>query len=120
MSALNFKLQQDKAPMRPNQDILDNISTAVVALDAELRVISLNSSGQDLLETSEARCLGQPMRKLVAQPDTLMEVLKQVRASRSPLARRGMPLSFLSGREIHAELMLTPVANNEPGISMLL
>ncbi|WP_162845984.1 nitrogen regulation protein NR(II) [Seongchinamella sediminis] len=106
--------------MKANQVILDNISTAVVALDAELRVISLNSSGQDLLETSEARCLGQPMRKLVARPETLVDVLKQVRASRSPLARRAMPLTLLSGREIHADLLLTPVADNEFGFSILL
>ena len=120
MSTLTIKLQQSKTLMQPNQDILDNISTAVVALDAELRVVSLNSSGQDLLETSEARCLGHPIRKLVAQPETLMEVLKQVRASRNPIARRGMPLTLLSGREIHADLMLTPVPNNEHSISLLL
>jgi two-component system, NtrC family, nitrogen regulation sensor histidine kinase GlnL len=106
--------------MHQNQDILDNISTAVVALDSELRVVSLNNSGQDLLETSEGRCLGHPIRKLVAAPDTLMEILKQVRSSHSPMARRGMPLLLLSGREIHADLMLTPVANCEYGISMLL
>lgn len=117
---LTINDQQTNTRMQPNQDILDNISTAVVALDAELRVASLNSSGQDLLETSEARCLGQPMRKLVAHPDSLMEVLKQVRATRSPMAKRAMPLTLLSGREIHADLMLTPVASNEHGFCMLL
>lgn len=120
MSVAIIKPEQSKLSMKANQVILDNISTAVVALDAELRVVSLNSSGQDLLETSEVRCLGQPMRKLVAEPDSLMDVLKQVRANHSPLARRGMPLTLLSGREIHADLMLTPVADNEHGFSMLL
>lgn len=120
MTALTPTIHQTDNYMHQNQDILDNISTAVIALDSELRVVSLNSSGQDLLEASEGRCQGQPMRKLVANPDNLMEVVKQVRASRSPLARRGMPLMLLSGRELHADLMLTPVSNNHQGINILL
>ncbi len=120
MTLLNTKIHLTDNQMHQNQDILGNISTAVVSLDSELRVVSLNSSGQDLLEASEARSLGQPMHKLVANPEALMEVLRQVRADRSPLARRGMPLMLLSGREIHADLMLTPVSNSEHGINILL
>ena len=117
---MNLKLRPKPSIVQPNQDILDNISTAVIALDAELRVVSLNSSSQDLLETSEGRCLAHPLRKLVSAPEALMDVVKQVRASRSPLARRGMPLTLLSGREIHVDLMLTPVNNNLHGINILL
>lgn len=106
--------------MHQYRDILDNISTAVVALDSELRVVSLNVSCQDLLETSELRSLGNTARKLVSEPDALIEALKQVRATGSPLARRGMPLCLLSGRDIHVDLMVTPVSNSEHGISMLL
>lgn len=112
--------QQAHNPMHQDRDILDNISTAIVALDSELRVVSLNVSSQDLLETSEMRSLGRTPRKLVSRPDALVQVLKQVRATRSPLARRGMPLTLLSGRDIHVDLMVTPVSNSEYGISMLL
>ncbi|MEP5569764.1 MAG: nitrogen regulation protein NR(II), partial [Halioglobus sp.] len=59
-------------------------------------------------------------RKLVANSDNLMAVVKQVRSSRSPLARRGMPLMLLSGRELHVDLMLTPVSNSDLGINILL
>ena len=106
--------------MHQDRDILDNISTAIVALDSELRVVSLNASSQDLLETSELRCVGRHIRKLVSRPEYLVEELKQVRASRSPLAQRGMPLCLLSGREIHVDLMITPVTNSEFGINLLL
>ncbi len=106
--------------MHQDRDILDNISTAIVGLDSELRVVSINVSGQDLLETSEQRCLGRPARKLVARPETLVQELKQVRATRSPVARRGMPLTLLSGRAIHVDLMITPVSNSEHGISVLM
>ena len=40
------------AVMEQDQDILDNISTGVLALDADLRVTGLNASGEALLKTS--------------------------------------------------------------------
>jgi len=95
--------------MQIQREILDNLSTAVVALDADLRVQSLNNSGQVLLETSAARCIGQSADKLVLHPEELMEVLELARTSRSPLARRSMSLMLLTGREICADLMVTPV-----------
>lgn len=103
-----------------SQDILDNISTAVIALDEALRVVSLNSSGQDLLESSEGRALGQPVGRLVADPDTLLELLIQVRDTRSPMARRGMPIVLLSGREIHVDLILSPVSRPDAAYSLVL
>lgn len=95
--------------MEKDQDILNSISTGVVALDPELRVTALNASGQALLETSETRCIGMHASQLVLQPGDWLEALEQVRASGSPLARRGMSLYLLSGQEIHVDLIVTPV-----------
>lgn len=103
-----------------SQDILDNISTAVIALDGALQVVSLNSSGQDLLESSEGRALGQPVCKLVAEPALLLELLTQVRDTGSPLSRRGMPLVLLSGRDIHVDLMLSPTGHTDASYSLVL
>jgi two-component system nitrogen regulation sensor histidine kinase GlnL len=104
--------------MQQDQDILNSISTGIVALDAQLRVTALNASGQALLETSEARCIGLHASQLVLQPEQWLEALEQVRASSSPLARRGMSLFLLSGQEIHVDLIVTPVADD--GIPELL
>ena len=100
--------------MQQDQDILNSISTGIVALDAQLRVTALNASGQALLETSETRCIGLHASQLVLQPEEWLEALEQVRASSSPLARRGMSLFLLSGQEIHVDLIVTPVADDGP------
>ncbi len=105
--------------MQLTQDILDNISTSIIALDRDLRVVSLNSSSQDLLESSEGRALGQQICKLVSRPEPLQKMLEQVRDNRSSMARRGMPLLLHSGREIHVDLMLTPVGDPNGDICML-
>jgi two-component system nitrogen regulation sensor histidine kinase GlnL len=98
--------------MQQDQDIINSISTGIVVLDAQLRVTALNASGQALLETSEARCIGLHASQLVLQPGEWLEALEQVRASSSPLARRGMSLFLLSGQEIHLDLIVTPVADD--------
>ena len=89
--------------MQQDQGILDNLSTSIIALDRELRVIAVNASGEALLETSEARCIGVHAGQLVAMPDSWIESLRQVLTTNSPMAQRGVPLHLLSGQEIHVE-----------------
>ncbi len=105
--------------MPMHQDILDNLSTAVVTLSAHLEVLSVNNAGEVLLETSESRCLGHGPEKLLADPSTLLPMLQQVLQSNAPLARRGMPLLLHTGREVVADMMLTPVGEGAEAFVLL-
>ncbi len=105
--------------MHCNRDILDSISTSIIALDEDLKVVALNSSGQDLLEHSEERSLGQAVTALLHQPDNLEQALRQALQTGNPMAQRGILLTLNSGREIHVDLMLTPVSGSEDGIALL-
>jgi len=104
--------------MKQDQDILDNISTGIMALDEQLRVVALNASGEALLKTSEARCLGLHARQLLLDSDAWVADLKQVLADKYPLVRRGMPLTVPTGEEIHVDLSITPVQGgaNDSGL----
>jgi two-component system nitrogen regulation sensor histidine kinase GlnL len=99
--------------MEQDQDILDNISTGVLSLDAQLCITSLNASGEALLKTSAAQCLGSHARQLVMDPQQWLEKLQQVLSSNTPLTRRGMPLTLQTGQEIHIDLAITPVDNHD-------
>jgi nitrogen fixation/metabolism regulation signal transduction histidine kinase len=68
--------------MEQDQDILDNISTGVLSLDAQLCITSLNASGEALLKTSAAQCLGSHARQLVMDPQQWLEKLQQVLSRR--------------------------------------
>lgn len=105
--------------MHCSRDILDNISTSIIAVDEGLNVVALNSSGEDLLEFSEERSLGQPVRKLLMEPGKLVCALQQVVSSGNPMSQRGIPLTLHSGREIHVDIMLTPITSSAEGIAML-
>jgi two-component system, NtrC family, nitrogen regulation sensor histidine kinase GlnL len=105
--------------MKQDQDILDNISTGVMALDEELRVVALNASGEALLRTSEARCLGLHARKLLLDADAWVADLEQVLKDKYPLVRRGMPLTVPTGEEIQVDLSITPVPGGANGSCLL-
>ena len=105
--------------MQQDQNNLDNLSTGIIALDRDLQVIAVNAAGEALLETSESRCIGVNAAQLLARPGDWVKSLQQVLSSNSPLARRGMPLTLLSGQEIHVDLMITPIPPDSSGISLL-
>jgi two-component system, NtrC family, nitrogen regulation sensor histidine kinase GlnL len=104
--------------MNQDPNMLDNISTGVLALDRDLKVTALNAAGQALLETSQTRCLGLHAEKLVLQPTEWLTILNQVLTSKSPHASRSISLMLLSGLEIHVDIIVTPFAgsNSDSGL----
>jgi len=102
-----------------DRDILDNINTGIVALDSQLRVTALNAAGQALLETSDTRCCGAHASTLLLRSQEWMENLRQVQASNNSLSRRGIPLTLLSGQEIHVDLMITPYPDQSGSVGLL-
>ncbi len=102
------------------QDFLDNLSTGVMALDAALRVTSINAAGQAILENSELQCVGLHAGQLLRSSQAWVDSLEQVLASRRPQAHRSMPLTLHTGQQIHADLMITPLGNNESNEGLLI
>lgn len=100
-------------------EILEHISTGIVALDAGLRVLSINSAAEVLLEASATRVLGAHARQLVLQSRELLQTLDQARDTRATLARRGLNLTTHSGQEIQIDLIVT-VMTGESGDYLLL
>ena len=95
--------------MQHNQlEIIDSISTGVIAMDAGLQVLAINAAGQAMLELSEARSMRLHASGLVADSSEWIATLVQAQEGGSPVARRGMALLLLNGHEIHVDLIATP------------
>ena len=107
------------AGMQQKPDILDHISTGVIALDAQLRVTAINSAAEVLLEASATRAMGVDVCQLVQQAGELLQTLKQARTNRATLARRGMLLVTHTGQEVQIDLIVT-VLQGDQGDSLLL
>ena len=61
-----------------SQNILDSLSTAIILLDENLLICSLNPAAENLLGVSSARATHQPLLPLVDDDDELGEVLIRV------------------------------------------
>ena len=99
--------------MKQTRGILDSISTSIVALDANLRVVALNAAGQTLLQTSEARCIGQHAGTLVLHCAEWLESLTHALVNSAPHASRGVSLVLVSGQEVQVDIIITPVLDGE-------
>ena len=99
--------------MKQSRGILDSISTSIVALDGNLRVVALNAAGQTLLETSEARCIGQHAGTLVLHCAEWLESLTHALVNSAPHASRGVSLVLVSGQEVQVDIIITPVLDGE-------
>ena len=107
------------AGMQQKPDILDHISTGVIALDAQLRLTAINSAAEVLLEASATRVMGTHASLLVLRAEELLETLKHARSTRATLARRGMLLTTHGGQEVQIDLIVTAI-QGEQGDSLVL
>lgn len=102
--------------MHQNEAILDHISTGVLALNDALEITSINAAGEALLQTSEARCVGQHASSLVLRAREWLEPLEQVLVSKSPQTTRSASLMLHSGQEIQCDILITPVLQDGSGL----
>lgn len=73
-------------PLSLLEDVLDSLVTAVVRLDALLRVEYLNPAAADVLETSPRQAQGRKLRDLLPADEALAGFVERARARREPLA----------------------------------
>ena len=96
------------------QNLLENISTGIVGLDTELRVVFLNPAAEAMLEVSNARVTGQNAESLLALPETWIATLHQAAREKHAIVRRSVTLHLHNGSEIQVDLIVTPLQEDGP------
>lgn len=89
-------------------DILDQLTTAVMALDPDLRVCYLNPAAQALLGTSDSRSAGHPVEELL-QPDELdlFDRFRAVLEDGQSTTRRAVEFRTRDGSAVIADLTVS-------------
>lgn len=91
------------------QDIIDNLSSGIIGVDADYRVQLINPAAESLLQLSEARLLGQAICE-IAPPDVpWRETLDQAAGEGRAIVRRGLELGGRDGQVSLADLIITPL-----------
>lgn len=80
--------------------ILDNLTTAVLTLDRQLRLTSINPAGEALFQISAKKALKRTLPELLPRNRLLITPLKQTLNQGAPFTARGVHLALPSGRAI--------------------
>lgn len=94
---------------RPDHWIVDNLTTAVLVLGAELSIHSLNPAAEALLDVSANQVRGMDVRKLLPEAKVFAAALARVVASGYPLTERDMELVLPNAAVITVDCVVTPV-----------
>jgi len=86
----------------------EQLTTAVVVLDAEQRVCAMNPAAEDLLGASEQRALGHKVPELIGDVSTSVTAeLERLLTAREPLTRRAAVIRRRDGQRFKADLTIS-------------
>jgi two-component system nitrogen regulation sensor histidine kinase GlnL len=96
--------------------LIDNLSTALLVLDLDLRLVLINSAAQALLELSESRALGSHFAELFPGALGFVQTGEHGSLPDSPFTHRGITLSIGGGHEISVDCTVTPLIDSERAV----
>ncbi len=101
----------DKKNYKPNyqHNILDNLSTAVVLLNAELNIEYINPASENLFQISNRQACGSKLQKVMNIDDSFISRLEDALNNFHPITEHEACISLPSGREIIIDYHLNPL-----------
>lgn len=121
--ATDNRTSEGPNPMNPQDPplyrlLLDNLTTAILLLDAELRLCYMNPAAEMFLAVSGQRSQGQFINELFSESQEALNALHQAVERGHPFTRREAQLNSLSAQRITVDYTVTPVIGQ--GGSLLL
>ena len=101
---------------------LDLLSSAVILLDAQLRIRHCNPAAENLFAVSQRACLGKPLAQLLGTPPALVAALENALANNWSYTGHDIVVARDAGEQhagpLHLDCTVTPI--DTPQASLLL
>ncbi|MFP4244869.1 MAG: nitrogen regulation protein NR(II) [Ectothiorhodospira sp.] len=97
-----------------HRHLMEHLTTAVLTVDAALRLEFMNPAAEMLMEISLNRILGLPIRELLREEESLLDSLRQSLDTGHPFTERERVLALHYDREITVDLTVSPIS--DPGL----
>jgi len=98
--------------MEPDlRQVLDSLTTAVVILNRDLCVNTLNPAAEMLVEVSARQAAGVPIKRLLPFNPALIEQLRGAQREGRTFTSRGMNLQLGPGRHVTVDCSVIPVGD---------
>jgi len=109
------------SPMLDAQELLDALSTGVIVLGDELRILSINSAAQNLLGMSHNQVRGRALADLLRAPESFHTTLTRSLLNSEPCALREVAIQPLLGsaEERIADVFASPLEAPHPARRLL-
>jgi two-component system nitrogen regulation sensor histidine kinase GlnL len=98
--------------------IIDNLTTAVLLLDTDLRLLAMNPAAEELLDVSANQVLGTSAERLLPETALFAAALARAAASGAPFTEREMRLP-LATQTITVDCSVTPVSEGHGDVRLL-
>lgn len=100
----------NKSKSELEKRVLDNLSSAILLFDLELRLLYINPAGEMLLEVSSRQILGQSVTDLIHCPSSIIEdnLSRSLRFGQ-PFTEREHYLTLAEGKEITVDCTVVPI-----------
>ena len=109
-------LRSKPAALKPDT-VLDGLTTAIIALNEQLKVVSINSAGENLFEVSRARVVGAPLHEALPHFAPHEARLRASLDSATGFIEREMSLRRNGDKPITVDCTATPLAlDKKPGL----
>jgi two-component system nitrogen regulation sensor histidine kinase GlnL len=103
----------------PRLQIFDNLSTAVLAFDADLHLIAINPAGEQLLQTGRRSIAGKNISQLLPRGRQLKKVLERTLNRAQSFSARGVHLAIAPGKVIVVDCFVSPMYDGSQVIGLL-
>ena len=114
MTARLLHEQTTKVSEKLYHRLIDNQSTALLLLNADLRIEYLNNAAQDVLAVSGARMRGQNFESVFNEGSDCVSEFEQAIHSGHPYTKRESRIELSEGRTLIADYTVTPIAGSQP------
>lgn len=99
--------------------LLDNLTTAVILLNADLRLEYMNPAAEMLLAVSGQRSHGQFISELFTESPEALASLRQAVEQAHPFTKREAMVTSLSGQTLTVDYAVTPVLHRSETLLLL-
>ncbi|WP_096363815.1 nitrogen regulation protein NR(II) [Thiohalobacter thiocyanaticus] len=107
-------------PMTREKSILDNITTAILMVDAGMRVEYMNPAAEMLLAQSASHATGQRLPELLPAADALLDRVRSALDENRTYTEREVALRLHQGGEVTVDCTLSPRQDSGPPSHVLI
>ena len=99
--------------------VYDNLATAVLLFDDQLRLVCVNAAGENLLSVSTRQMEGQTPNEILLGSRNFDQVLKRTLETHIQFTERGMVIQLPHNGEITVDCYVTPVIEDDVCVELI-